>query len=491
MNLRIYLKKYYPKYHCRNNHIVTNISDYDGDMTENSIFVACGGYMNSGEKFIDSAIDNGAKTIFYQSGMKINKRKGINYIEVEDSKVELARLLKWEISERTTRPIFIGVTGTTGKTSVTFLFYQYLKDQNYDVLLLGTGWIYSYYGLEEKIVTTDNTTPKLSLLYRCLREKDYNYDYVIMEVSSQGIAEGRVLGIPFDLVSITNLSKEHLDYHHTFNEYKITKGRLLFNLDNNSSIKKIILNYDDNTSLYYRGTTLDEVYSFGIQKGQVQAKQIERDFLKTSFTLVDTKNEFPITTNLMGDFNVSNFLNLWQLNKALELKKEKLLQFFRKELMIPGRMNVIGKNGRYFIVDYAHTINAVEAVFLYIDSVKGKRKIISVLGCGGNRDTLKRPVIGSIACKYSELVIFTEDNSRDEDPHLIISDILKGVETENYKVVVNRKEAIIEAYQNSTKGDIILVLGKGVENYLIREKGRKIPYNDQETILALEEEPNE
>lgn len=484
MNIKEYIKKYYPNKEIKYNHDITIITDNDKDVIPNSVFVAKKGYTYDGITFIKNAIDAGAKTIIYNNSYLVKKEPGINYLDVNNSVVELARLINLELCDK--HQVFIGVSGTCGKTTVTYLVYSFLKSHNYDVLLVGTHHIYRYYGLKEEIIDTINTTVTQTILYKELKNRDYNYDFVIMEVSSQGIAEGRVLGIEFDTIAITNLSNEHLDYHHTFSEYKITKGSLLNYLNVNSQYKNIILNIDDDSFNYFSGLSLSQVTTFGIKHGDIMATNVKLGFNKTLFDIFDNNSKYVVDTNLMGEFNVYNILTSYCILKSLNFSPVEIANFFNKKIDIPGRMNVYIKNHRYLIIDYAHTVNAVSSVLSFINSVKENKKVTTIIGVGGNRDHTKRPLIGGLATKFSDYVFFTTDNPRDEDPYSIIQDMVKGVKTNNFEVIVDREEAIKKAYATSQDNEIILILGKGTEKVTILANGIEVPYSDIQVVNKLE-----
>ena len=461
------------------NHPVTMITDVDKDVILNSVYFAL-----KDDKYIDSAISKGAKTIVYNAKIKIKKNPNINYIQVEFPKKELAKLLKYEYELKSkNKPIMIAITGTNGKTTTSYLLYQYLKWLGNDVLYIGTGWIHSISSLEEKEELINNTTPSISYLYKYLR--NFNYDYVILEVSSQGIEEGRILGLSFDIISITNLSSEHLDYHETINQYKTVKGKLLLQLNEKSPYGKIVLNKDDSFYNYFANLSIYDVVSYGRCNGDVSLVNYHSDLCKTELTIKD-KYYTKINTNLIGDFNVYNILNLFTINKILNYNSNFLKIFFNSKLLvIPGRMNIINKDKCTFIVDYCHTINSVKSILSFVKEVINDKKLIVVIGSGGNRDKHKRKIIGKYVCEIADYVYFTEDNSRDENTEEIIYDLISDVKTNNYEIISSRKKAITEAYEKYKVNGYILVLGKGTENYIIHSNNRLEEHNDISFIEGL------
>ncbi len=484
MKINDYMNKYYGK-SLKINANLENITDIYQDLKENGVFVSINKKPSSELKNLVEAINKKPTTIFVGKDKNIPLKNKLPIITVKSPKIELARLLKEENDAFDKKPIFIGITGTNGKTTTTYLLYQYLKYLNYDVLLIGTNWIYSYFKMYEKVEETNNTTPSPSLLYKYLRETENEYDYVIMEISSQGIEEGRIEGLCFNIVGLTNLSAEHLDYHHTLTEYRVVKSKLFKQLNIPFWKSYGILNEDDESFDYYKDKCMGKLLTYGINFGMIRAINLTVNHEGSSFTIIDQNEKYEINTNLIGKFNVYNILMVWCINKALQLRKKDLIIFLNKNIEIPGRMQVIKKNDRTFIVDFAHTIKAVECVLQTVRNIKKDNKLITVIGCGGMRDRLKRPIIGKIACTISDYVIFTEDNSRDENPTDIIEEITKDLDNNNYRVILDRKIAVEEAYKLSNKNDIILLLGKGIEKYQIGKNNIKMPYSELDVINCL------
>lgn len=482
MDLNNYVNKYYKK-KLKYKHPISIITDIYQDIVVNGVFVSI---KNKNEiTYINKAIERGAKTIIVEHPIKINKQK-INIVIVPSIKMELARLLKEENNDFIKKPKFIGITGTNGKTTTTYLLYTYLKNLNYDVLLIGTNWIYSYVKLDETFEETNNTTPSLSLLYKYLRKFQNEYDYVIMEVSSQGIEEGRIAGIKFDVIGITNLSSEHLDYHHTLSEYRSVKAKLLNYIYDESEKSVIILNHDDSSYDYYKNQTIGRILTFGIKKGNVKVKNLVTTKNGLFFIINDRDKDIKVNSNLIGLFNVYNILMLYMIHKVLKINNLYFENFIKNELVIPGRMNLFKIQGRKVIIDFAHNISAVENVLTTINQIQHTGKILCIIGCGGNRDKSKRPVIGGLVTKLCDYVIFTEDNSRDENTTDIIEDITKNLKTTNYNIILNRQDAINTMFKLSKEDDIILVLGKGNENYQIKDQNIKVKYSDIDVIRNLE-----
>lgn len=472
----VYIKDYY-KNRVKYNHEICLITDYDKDVINNSVFISI-----KDNKYIDEAINNGAKTIIYNNTIKqsFTKTEGVNYIGVEFPKKELSKLFQYFYSTIDKKPIVIGITGTNGKTTTSYLLYQYLKWLKNDVLYIGTSWIYSYNSLIEKTESINNTTPSISYLIKYLWFN--SYDYVILEISSQGIEEGRILGIKFDIISITNLATDHLDYHSSINEYKIVKGKLLHQISDNSIYKKIILNKDDLQYNYYSSITLHDIISYGINQGDIKLVNYKSDLSGIELVIND-KYLTKLSSNLIGDFNIYNILNLYSISKVLKYNVNYIKAFLKLNTSIPGRMNIVKKENNTFIIDYAHTIDSVTNVLNFVKKISDNKKIVVVIGCGGNRDKTKRSIIGKLVTNKADYVYFTEDNSRNEEPEKIILDMITEVKTNNYEIIFSRKEAIKEAY-NKFNNSIILVLGKGIENYILKNSYKE-EHNDLRFIEGI------
>lgn len=481
MKLREFMRKYYPNVRVKYNHEIEGIFEYDYQVEENGIFL-CKNITDDWLKFIDNAIERKAKTIVYDKCVKLNKRKGVNYLYVDSIKVFMGRIYKEIIATLDKKPIMIGVTGTSGKTTTTWLLYYYLKNERYDALLIGTHKVISYYGLKENIIKTKNTTISLAYLYELLRKKEFDYDYVVMEVSSEGIMEGRVLGIDFDVVSVTNVSSDHLNYHKNLESYVLAKEKLLYKTNN-----EIILNIDDTSYCKYKDSTINKVITYGINKGNIKATNLNLMERSSSFNIIDGKSKYFVESNLVGRFNVYNVLNVWTILRILNLRIAPFIKQLKKCIPPSGRMNFKKKGKSLFIVDYAHTINEVQAVFEYLKDIKNDKFIITVIGCGGNKDKSKRSIIGKIVTENSDYVIFTEDNSREESFIDISNDLTFEIEKDNYVIIENRDQAIKYAYEyHQDLEKIILVLGKGEEDSIIK-KGIFIPFSDLSFIESLYE----
>jgi len=423
-------------------------------------FIAIREVNNDGHKYVEDAIKNGATTVIVEEG-----EYEVNTIIVSDTKKYLEEYLENNYYDKIKKLKLIGITGTNGKTTTCYLIYRALNKIGIKCAYIGT---LGFYTDKEKVLS--NTTPNLYEIYNMLIEcADSDYEYVVMEVSSQGLAMGRVNTLIFDYVIFSNLTQDHLDYHKTIESYVLEKQKL-FTMTNNSIA---IINNDDKYKDYF---LLDNKnITYGISNSDYNINSIHSTLDGTSFKLND-KDYF---TKLIGEYNIYNVSIVIVLLKCLNIEN---IGSVIKELNPPkGRMDIIKYDTNNVIVDYAHTPDAVEKIIKEVSKIKHNR-VITIVGCGGNRDKTKRPIMGEIATKYSDYVIFTSDNPRCEKPKKILKDIVCKLKNNNYKIIVKRKKAIKKGIQMLTKNDILLLLGKGHEEYQII-KNKKRPFSDKDIVL--------
>lgn len=448
-------------------HEISGIFENSKEVIPNGIFVAIKGYQSSGIHFIDDAIYHGAKTIICDEDCNIKEIDGINFIFVKSSKVELARLLKWFYQDYK-KPIMIGITGTNGKTTVSNIVYDFLVKKGKKAIYIGTSKIKAFYEVET-IESTNNTTPCICKIYEKLFEREY--EYCVMEVSSQGIMEDRVIGIHFDIVCFTNITQDHLDYHKTMDNYANAKARLAIGLDENAVL---ILNEDMAYFHLLREISLAKLLTYSVNSfsnnASVLGRLVDRGIDQMKMAIWENKTCFEISSKLIGDFNLENLLASYLIIQSLHFARKEIVQFYPTFSPVLGRMNVFklnnGNKEIYVVIDFAHTPEGVRQVVEYFLKIKTNH-LITIMGCGGNRDHEKRPIMGNIVTKLTDFTYFTEDNSRSEKVENIINDICKGAYSKNYTIIYKRKEAIDLAIKNSEDKDIILLLGKGSEEYII------------------------
>lgn len=470
------IKKIYPNQIINVNHKITHITDNSKNIIQGSIFVAIKGYNQNGEDYIEEAIYKGAITIIVQKDFKeqnINSKflPKINIIKVLDPKKELALLLKQLYHQKIKKFKFIGVTGTNGKTTTCTLLYRYLRLCNFNTICFTSNGNY----INDSFESTKNTTPNITIIYDTIIKSQLKKGIVILEVSSQAISELRICGFEFDIVGITNITTDHLDYHKNISDYFYTKARLLYQLKEEGIL---LINHNSPYFLKLQSMVNNPVYSYGEDKNSdFKWEIVESKVDKTLFLISENDNINPLETTLIGQFNIQNITLVFAILKTLNINTSEFATFIKNIKPIMGRMNIYDLANRIIIIDYAHTIDAVKSSLQAINNFK-QRKIKLVIGCGGNRDRLKRPVIGQLACLYADFVYFTEDNSRNENRIKILKEITCDLTTNNYMIIESRKEAIKKAVIDSKPQDIIVLMGMGCEKTIVDGK----EYTDLEMI---------
>lgn len=437
---------------------------------QEDVFIALEGSIVDGHTFISKAIENGAKTILVEKD--VEKVEGINYFLVEGLREKMGIIASNFYGYPQNQLKIVGVTGTNGKTTTTYILESILGEKN--VARIGT----VEYKIGDEIIPAPNTTPSsLEIIKICKKALEKNIKYLIMEVSSHGLDIGRVNMLRFEAGIFTNLTLDHLDYHKTMENYYLAK-RKLFDLVKNK--KNSIINIDDEYGKRYLEYT--NGISYGIGQGDIQGeiKQITREGQEVAIKIFE--KEYKVNLRLLGRYNLSNLLGAIGAVKTLGLSDEEIISKIPLIHGAPGRFEPV-KIDRDFtvIVDYAHTGDALENILKSINEFKSNR-VITVFGCGGDRDKTKRPIMGAIAEKYSDIVIVTSDNPRTEDPNEILKDIVVGLTKENHIIEVHREKAIEKAISLAEKNDIILIAGKGHENYQVIGR-EKIHFDDKEEVI--------
>ncbi len=436
------------------------------------IFIAIDGHTVDGHNYIDDAIKNGAIKIV---GTKDISCK-VPYEKVPSSEEYLKERLITEYSSELNNIDFIGVTGTNGKTTTCYLTYQILKELGYEVAYMGT--IGFYYKNEE--IVLNNTTPDILTFYNLvLNAKEKGCKTIVMEVSSHALELNRIAGIKFKVAGFTNLTQDHLDFHKTIENYFEAKLKIINYLDKDATF---ITNNDDKY-----GKKITDKYSNILSYGENNADYLIKSFditpNKTKIHFSYNNNEYIVTTNLTSEFNVYNYILSLALINNYGIPINDIIEVTNKVKAPKGRCETYEVKDAFAVIDYAHTPDAVEKIITAYNKLK-KGKIYTIIGCGGDRDPLKRPIMGKIASDLSDYCIFTSDNPRTENPENILKDILSGVKKDNYKVIIDRKEAIQHALSKLQKNDILLILGKGHENYQIIGH-TKIHLDDSEEVLKF------
>ncbi len=433
-------------------------------------FVAIKGYTVDGHDFIDKAIENGATAVI--AGHEVDCKVPVTV--VDNPALYYQNLLVKEYCHEFDNLKLIGITGTNGKTTSAWLAYQMLNLLGKKAAYIGTLGFYC----GDYVEILPNTSPEILTIYKLLEKSmDLGCEYVVMEVSNFALDLKRIEGLSFVAGAFTNLSEDHLDYHKTMENYMNCKLKLT------DYIKKdgvLCVNMDDPVSEKFKerfGNT--KTFGFGDYDYSIISDDIHPDHTDINFRVYG--KDYKVTTNLTSKFNVYNYFTMFSMLHEIGFSCEDLINF-TKDLKAPkGRCETYKVKDGFAVVDYAHTPDAVLKVVTAYKEL-AKARIITVVGCGGDRDPMKRPIMGEIASEYSDYVIFTNDNPRTEDPDKIMKDILAGVKKDNYEVCLDRREAIKKALDMIQKDDIVLLLGKGHENYQILGH-EKVHLDDSEEIL--------
>lgn len=432
-------------------------------------FIAIKGLNSDGHDYIEEAIKNGAETIICEKG-----NYNVKTVLVSDTKKFLTEYLYTNYYETIKNIKLIGITGTNGKTTSCFLIYQALNKLGIKCAYIGTIGFY----LEDRVIELDRTTPELIDIYDMLLEcEKNNIEYVVMEASSHALELNRLDTLTFDFAIFTNLTQDHLDFHGSFDNYANAKHKL-FDKVKQDGIS--IINIDDKYYKKIESENNNNIY-YGFKKCDYKILKYKFENFKTKFTVsIDNKN-YKFITNLLGKYNIYNLMSVIIVLHKLEIPVDTIKNIVETLTHPPGRMDAINYKDSLIIIDYAHT---PDAVFNAISSIKEytKGKIYSIIGCGGNRDRTKRKLMTFYSTILSDKVIITSDNPRFEDINDIIKDMTFNIVKDNYEIIIDRKEAIEESIKLLKKDDVLLILGKGHENYqVIGDK--KYHHDDKECVL--------
>lgn len=453
------------------------------EVTEKSVFVALKGTQVDGHQFVEKAVELGAQAVVCEV-LPVKLYDHVTYVQVKNSHQALA-LLVTNFYDNPSREIkLVGITGTNGKTTTTTLLHDVFTDLGYKSGLLST--VVNKVGKEE--VKATHTTPNPVALNALLRRMvDEGCRYCFMEVSSHALHQERVAGLDFDIAGFTNITHDHLDYHKTFKDYIYTKKMLFDQLGSNASA---IVNIDDANGKVMVQNTNAKICTIALKSpADYKGKIVENTFAG----LVMNLNKHELWTNLIGGFNGYNIVMVYAIAMELGIEEMDVLRGISKLKSVEGRFEYVRtSNGVVAIVDYAHTPDALKNVLSTIQSVRTRNEqVITVVGCGGDRDRTKRPLMAEISTEMSDKVILTSDNPRSEDPNAIIDEMKTGVSAEKsakVMAITSREEAIKVACSLAQAGDILLVAGKGHEKYQ-EIKGERFPFDDltivKETLKNL------
>ena len=427
-----------------------NIKSDSRKIEKGDTFIALDGVNHHGHEYIEDAIKRGAKRIICTEG-----NYDVETIYVPNTHEYLVEYLDATYQEELQDIKLIGVTGTNGKTTTCFLIYQALNQLSIQCAYVGTIGFY----INGKVKDLTNTTPDVLELYdMILQAKQAGCKYVVMEVSSHALSYQRIGKLKFHYAFFSNLTEDHLDFHKTMENYALAKQKLFYQLEEDHTC---FINCDDSYASYF---LLEQNHNltYGTKNSNYKISNIQVDISNTTFQC----NGYRYQMKLLGKYNVYNMVCVIALLSVMNFTNEQIKNVIINLEPPKGRMEVLSFLRGKIVIDYAHTPDAVQQILLTAREIP-HQKIYTIVGCGGDRDPLKRPIMGEIATSLSDFVIFTSDNPRTEDPFHILKDITADLQKNNFIVIENRKDAINKGIQMMKKNDILLVLGKGHENYQI------------------------
>ncbi len=442
-----------------------NYISYDSrNVRPGSLFVCIKGFKTDGHQYIQSAINNGAIAILVEDEIKVENQE-IVILRTNNTRQALSKLAANYYHNPSKKLCLVGVTGTNGKTTITHLIKAMLEGAGKKAGIIGT--LYAKIGDREKDLK--HTTPEApeieEFINLAVQEKA---DYVVMEVSSHALDLHRVDDLDFNVAIYSNLSQDHLDYHHSMESYREAKLKL-FNMINAAKPGFTIVNADDSNADYFIAASNGQAITYGInQDSNVKALKLKTSLKGTSFLVKYNDQEFKINTKLIGLFSVYNILAAIAFGLQEGIDTAIIKRVLEDIEGVPGRFEQINCGQKFsVIVDYAHTPDGLENILKTARKI-AENRIITVFGCGGDRDKTKRPLMGEIAALYSDFCVVTSDNPRSEEPQKIIEDIIPGldkVEHSRYAMIIDRREAIQHAINLARPGDLVIIAGKGHETY--------------------------
>ncbi|HQQ93696.1 MAG TPA: UDP-N-acetylmuramoyl-L-alanyl-D-glutamate--2,6-diaminopimelate ligase [Bacteroidia bacterium] len=455
---------------------ISSIAFDSRKVKKDGLFVATAGINSDGHDFIEAAVEAGAIAILCEKPPQ-KKSEQVTYIKVADSSFALG-IVACNFYDNPSEKLFlVGVTGTNGKTTTATLLFNLFKLQGYSVGLLST----VSNKINQTVIPATHTTPDALSLNELLNTMvQHGCEYVFMEVSSHAVVQNRIAGLQFSGGVFTNITHDHLDYHKTFDEYIKAKKRFFDMLPADAFA---LVNKDDRNGMIMLQNTRAQKFTFGLRTVADYKCKIIENHLNGLLLNINNKE---VWVKLIGTFNAYNVLAVYAAAHLLKQDSTSILTALSNLASVEGRFQYIrSQNGMIGIVDYAHTPDALKNVLETIKDIRnGNEQVITLVGCGGDRDAAKRPVMAAIACEYSNKVILTSDNPRSEDPELILDQMQKGVspaDTNKTLRITDRKEAIRTACSLAKAGDIILIAGKGHEKYQ-EIKGVKQPFDDLEIL---------
>ncbi len=463
---------------------IAGISDNTKELKKNFLFIAKKGAKLDSHTYINAAIKQGACAIIHISSLNEYK-KNISYIQIsepENYNDILVKICKIFYDYPDDKLKIIGITGTNGKTTITYLIKSIIEKSGNNCLLIGTIQVW----LGKKKIAIDNTTPGPITLYRLYAEAvKKGIKYAVMEISSHAIHQRRLDISAVDIAVFTNLTQDHLDYHKNMEEYCSVKSLLFSSMNPEGSA---IINTDDLYSeKMIEAAGKRSVIKFGIKnltdiRGVIKKISIDTNI----FEIISNRRKININAQLIGEHNVYNILAAFGAAQTLKIDEKKIIDGIEKMKTVDGRLEkVSNKKGLHIFVDYAHTPDALDNVLNCLNKLRVENKIITVFGCGGDRDKGKRPKMGKIAVTKSDYVIITSDNPRSEKPLDVIKNIVDGCcSYDNFDIEVDRRKGIERALAAAERGDIILIAGKGHETYQILAD-KTIDFDDRNVVKEI------
>ena len=440
------------------------------DKLENGIFFCIKGINTDGHNFAPESIKNGAVCLVVERYLDIP----ITQILVENVRVAMSYISSVFYETYKSKMKFIGMTGTNGKTTTTFLIREILQKMGKKVGLIGTQGVY----INNLMLPPTLTTPDPINLHKIIKDMENNgCEYCVMEVSAHAIALNKIDDIHYDVVGLSNITKDHMDFFLNMENYIKCKSSL-FDVHH---AKSGVINIDAKFCKEIAKKANIEITTIG-NLGDFDVSNITQQFRGTSFKIEHNGKQFACSTNMLGDYNISNLTMATAILTRLDFNLKEIISIIKNcEFFVPGRFNILKADTDFrIIVDYAHTPDGIKNVLTTIKKLP-HNKIITVFGCGGNRDQTKRSEMGEIAVKLSDHVVVTTDNPRDENPEMIIDEIVKNIDENEVVRITDRKSAIEYALSVAKPDDIVVILGKGAETYQ-EIKGIKVHFSDYEVV---------
>lgn len=447
-----------------------NIQSDSRKIKPGDTFIAVKCEVNDGHKYVEKAIENGAKKVIVEHG-----NYSVETEVVPDTRSYLNKYLKDNYNSLLEQMNIIGITGTNGKTTTAMLIHDALNKLGSKTAYIGTVGFY----IEKKIKNLPNTSSDICDTYDMLIEAyDQGCKNVVLEVSSHSLAGERLEILNFDYAIFTNLTQDHLDYHKTMENYALAKQKLFKKLKSN---KIAIINQDD----YYKDYFLldqNHNYTYGTNKSDFQILNYDLSRDNTVFTYQFENKKYEVTSQLLGDYNVYNMMVCIIVLKCLGYLEDQIIPVIKSLKPPVGRSEIVKYKTNTIVIDYAHTPDAIEKITKTMQKfIKGNTYI--VFGCTGERDRMKRPIMSKLVSELSTYFIFTNDDPHDEDPNQIVDDTFRKSDFNNYEVCLDRKQAIIKGIDLLKEDDLLLILGKGHEEGIIVKNRQIIPFNDKQIVL--------